>query len=52
MICLRRRLLPAYGPAEKVLVETERLTKQEVRVRRDLDRGATLKEMLMKYGHV
>jgi regulator of RNase E activity RraA len=38
--------------SEKVLVETERLTKQEVRIRRDLDQGATLKEMLKKYGHV
>jgi regulator of RNase E activity RraA len=44
-------VVPAHV-SEKVLVETERLTKQEVRVRRDLDRGATLKEMLKKYGHV
>jgi len=44
-------VIPAHV-SEKVLVETERLTKREVRVRRDLDRGATLKEMLKKYGHV
>ena len=38
--------------SEKVLVEAERLTAKEVRIRRELDRGATLKEMLKKYGHV
>ncbi len=38
--------------SEKVLLEAERLTAREVRIRRDLDRGATLKEMLKKYGHV
>jgi len=38
--------------ALKVLVEAERLTAREVRIRRELDRGATLKEMLKKYGHV
>jgi regulator of RNase E activity RraA len=36
----------------KVLFEAERLTAKEVRIRRELDRGATLKEMLKKYGHV
>jgi len=36
----------------KVLAEAERLTAKEVRIRRELDRGATLKEMLKKYGHV
>ena len=38
--------------AAKVLAEAERLTAREVRIRRELDRGATLKEMLRKYGHV
>jgi regulator of RNase E activity RraA len=38
--------------AEKVLVEAERLTKKEVRIRRELDRGATLEDVLKKYGHV
>jgi len=38
--------------SEKVLVEAERLTAKEARIRRELDRGATLKEMLKKYGHV
>jgi len=38
--------------ALKVLVEAERLTAREVRIRRELDRGATLKEMLKKYGPV
>jgi len=38
--------------AAKVLAEAERLTAREVRIRRELDRGATLKEMLKKYGHV
>ena len=44
-------VIPA-GVAEKVLVETERLTKKEVRIRRDLDRGSSLAEVLKKYGHV
>ena len=44
-------VVPA-GVALKVLVEAERLTAREVRIRRELDRGATLKEMLKKYGHV
>jgi regulator of RNase E activity RraA len=38
--------------AAEVLAEAERLTAREVRIRRDLGRGATLKEMLKKYGHV
>ncbi len=38
--------------SEKVLVEAERATKQEVRIRRDLDRGASLQDVLKKYGHV
>jgi len=38
--------------AAKVLAEAEHLTGKEVRIRRELDRGATLKEMLKKYGHV
>jgi len=38
--------------AEEVLLEAERLTKREIRIRRDLDRGATLEDVLLKYGHV
>ncbi len=38
--------------AAKVLAETERLAKKEVRIRRELDRGATLADVLKKYGHV
>jgi len=38
--------------AEKVLVEAERLTKKEVRIRRELDRGASLADVLARYGHV
>jgi len=38
--------------SEKVLVEAERVTKQEVRIRRDLDRAARLQDVLKKYGHV
>jgi 4-hydroxy-4-methyl-2-oxoglutarate aldolase len=38
--------------AEKVLVEAERLTKRETRIRLDLDRGASLEDVLAKYGHV
>ncbi len=37
---------------EKVLVEAERLTETEIKVRRDLDAGAGLQEVLDKYGHV
>ena len=38
--------------AEKVLLEAERLTKKEIRIRRELDRGASLEDVLAKYGHV
>jgi len=38
--------------AEKVLIEAERLTKTERRIRRELDRGASLEDVLEKYGHV
>jgi len=38
--------------AAKVLDEAERLTKKEIRIRRELDRGATLADVLKKYGHV
>jgi regulator of RNase E activity RraA len=37
---------------EKVLVEAERLTETEIKVRRDLDAGAGLQEVLDRYGHV
>jgi regulator of RNase E activity RraA len=38
--------------AFKVLVEAERLTAKEIRIRRDLGRGASLEDVLKKYGHV
>ena len=38
--------------AGKVLVEAERLTRKEKRIRGELDRGATLEDVLEKYGHV
>lgn len=38
--------------AETVLIEAERLTKKEVRIRRELDRGASLEDVLERYGHV
>jgi 4-hydroxy-4-methyl-2-oxoglutarate aldolase len=38
--------------AGKVLVEAERLTRKEKRIRGELDRGATLEDVLQKYGHV
>ena len=38
--------------ALKVLVEAERLTAREIRIRRDLGRGASLEDVLKKYGHV
>jgi len=38
--------------AARVLAEAERLTKKEVRIRRELDRGASLEDVLRKYGHV
>jgi 4-hydroxy-4-methyl-2-oxoglutarate aldolase len=37
---------------EKVLNEAERLTATEVRIRSELDAGATLEQVLAKYGHV
>jgi len=36
----------------KVLAEAERVTKTEIRIRRELDRGASLEDVLDKYGHV
>ncbi len=44
-------VVPARA-AEAVLVEAERLTAREKRIRRELDRGATLERVLEKYGHV
>jgi regulator of RNase E activity RraA len=44
-------VIPARA-AGKVLVEAERLTKKEKRIRRELDRGASLEDVLEKYGHV
>jgi regulator of RNase E activity RraA len=38
--------------AEKVLVEAERLTEKEIRIRRELDRGSSLQAVLAKHGHV
>jgi len=38
--------------AAKVLARAERLTKKEIRIRRELDRGATLADVLKRYGHV
>lgn len=38
--------------AGKVLLEAERLTKKEVRIRRELDRGSSLEGVLKRYGHV
>jgi regulator of RNase E activity RraA len=38
--------------AQRVLVEAERLTKKEVRIRRELDRGASLEDVLARHGHV
>jgi len=38
--------------AGKVLAEAERLTSKEGRIRHDLGRGASLEEVLKKYGHV
>jgi regulator of RNase E activity RraA len=42
-------------PAEiagEVLAQAEKLTATEVEIRRDLDAGATLEQVLKKYGHV
>jgi 4-hydroxy-4-methyl-2-oxoglutarate aldolase len=38
--------------AARVLVEAERLTSKEVRIRRDLGLGASLEKVLKRYGHV
>ena len=38
--------------AFRVLVEAERLTAREIRIRRNLGRGASLEDVLKKYGHV
>jgi 4-hydroxy-4-methyl-2-oxoglutarate aldolase len=38
--------------ARKVLVEAEKLTATEAKIRRELDAGATLSGVLKKYGHV
>jgi regulator of RNase E activity RraA len=38
--------------AEKVLAQAERLTAKEVRIRRDLGKGASLEDVLRRYGHV
>ena len=38
--------------SEKVLVEAERLTATEITIRAELDAGATLEQVLAKYGHV
>jgi 4-hydroxy-4-methyl-2-oxoglutarate aldolase len=38
--------------AEPVLVQAERLTATEKKIRRDLGSGATLEQVLKKYGHV
>jgi 4-hydroxy-4-methyl-2-oxoglutarate aldolase len=40
------------GVAYEVLIEAERLTRKEIRIRRELDRGASLEQVLAKYGHV
>jgi len=44
-------VIPARA-AKKTLLEAERLTKKEVRIRRELDGGASLEDVLAKYGHV
>jgi 4-hydroxy-4-methyl-2-oxoglutarate aldolase len=44
-------VVPAKA-TEKVLIEAERLAKKETRIRRELDRGASLEDVLAKYGHV
>jgi regulator of RNase E activity RraA len=38
--------------SEQVLVEAERLTRKEIRIRRELARGASLEDVLERYGHV
>lgn len=44
-------IIPAEA-VEKVLNEAERLTATEVKIRAELDAGATLEQVLAKYGHV
>jgi len=44
-------VIPA-AHAEKVLVEAERLTEQEARIRQELANGLSLSAALEKYGHV
>lgn len=44
-------VVPAEA-VEKVLNEAERLTEREKKIRAELDAGATLAEVLAKYGHV
>jgi 4-hydroxy-4-methyl-2-oxoglutarate aldolase len=44
-------VVPA-GIAEEVLSRAEKLTATEKKIRRDLDAGATLEDVLKKYGHV
>ena len=44
-------VIPAEA-VEKVLNEAERLTATEVKIRAELDAGATLEQVLAKYGHV
>jgi regulator of RNase E activity RraA len=44
-------VIPARA-AERVLAEAERLTKKEILIRRELGRGASLEDVLAKYGHV
>ncbi|MBI4203678.1 MAG: RraA family protein [Betaproteobacteria bacterium] len=41
-----------YDEVEKVLNEAERLTATEVQIRAELAAGATLEQVLAKYGHV
>jgi regulator of RNase E activity RraA len=38
--------------ATKVLAEAERLAVKEIRIRRDLGKGASLEDVLKRYGHV
>jgi len=45
-------IIVPYDVIEKVLNEAERLTATEVRIRAELDAGATLEQVLAKYGHV
>lgn len=41
-----------YDEVEKVLNEAERVTATEAQIRAELDAGATLEQVLAKYGHV